>query len=505
MARIKTYGTDSVIQDTDILLGSDSLYQFETANFAVGAIKTHVLTSVALSYVPYTGATGDINIGANSIYTTGGAKLWDDGTVEGMTFQFVNASNSYISASVTTTRNWALPNQSGTIALLSDISAANTLNDVLTNGNVSLLDAKVNAIYLYNDFVPAGVGYTSINGNKNAFNFVSVQGDKYAQISSGQIFIKGVGTQYGINIQAPVTATQYRTATFQDADGIVAYLSDIPPGPITTPTLDDVLTAGNVGTEKNISLTKETNSPTAGGAIYLTDNSPGNASGSIEINTGGMTISDDTAFIFMSPSSTFYNTTLGGQTTLSWGTPSPSSYNVIEMPDASGTIALTADIPAAQVNSDWNETNTASKAFILNKPSIATTPVDTTYFVQGGTSGIQPTFNGQPLFTSSYVQTGDLVFFRINVDMSNITSFGTGQYYVTLPFNAKYDMIVSSGHLHDNSANDNYQLSGELTAGSNVMWLYYIASNSQLAAFDHNSPKVLDLNDFFHISGTYIK
>ena len=83
MARIRTYGTDSVIQDADLLLGSDSLYQFETVNFSVGAIKTHVLTSTALSYVPYTGATGDINIGTNNIYTFGGAKLWDDGTVEG--------------------------------------------------------------------------------------------------------------------------------------------------------------------------------------------------------------------------------------------------------------------------------------------------------------------------------------------------------------------------------------------------------------------------------------
>lgn len=87
-----------------------------------------------------------------------------------------------------------------------------------------------------------------------------------------------------------------------------------------------------------------------------------------------------------------------------------STNRSYDLPDASGTIALTSDIPAAQVNSDWNETNIASKAFILNKPSIATTPVDTTYLVQGGTSGVQPTFNGQPLFTASYVQTGDLVF-----------------------------------------------------------------------------------------------
>lgn len=89
--------------------------------------------------------------------------------------------------------------------------------------------------------------------------------------------------------------------------------------------------------------------------------------------------------------------------------------------------------------------------------------------------------------------------------MSNITSFGTGQYYITLPFNSKYDIIVTTGHLHDTSTDEDYQLSGELTAGSNIVWLYYIGSNSQLEIFDYNSPKTLDLNDFFHISGSYIK
>jgi hypothetical protein len=41
------------------------------------------LTDDLLDYVPYTGATGSINIGSNDIYTAGGAKLADDGTVYG--------------------------------------------------------------------------------------------------------------------------------------------------------------------------------------------------------------------------------------------------------------------------------------------------------------------------------------------------------------------------------------------------------------------------------------
>lgn len=491
MPRIRTYGTDSVIQDADLLLGSDSLYQFETVNFSVGAIKTHILTSTALSYVPYTGATGDINIGTNSIYTFGGAKLWDDGTVEGTTFQFAGASNSYISASVTAARNWQLPNQSGTIALLSDIGAANTLNDVLTSGNSSLLIANVGSIGLADPF--NGNAYGSVGGSKNRINFYGSTFGYLGYIGQNTLSLASPAGVFQISIKGPDTLTASRTVKFQDKDGVVAYLSDVPPGPITTPTLNDVLTAGNVSL-----LSTNT------GLLGLYD--------AVWLGYGNITLADEN-FQFTThdakPVVYFEQGTFALHKTntiiASISAQSLSATRSYNLPNASGTIALTADIPAAQVNSDWNETNTASKAFILNKPSIATTPVDTTYLVQGGTNGVQPTFSGQPMFTASYVQTGDLVFFRINVDMDNITSFGTGQYYVTLPFNSKYDMIVSTGHLNDNSTGDNYQLSGELTAGSNVMWLYYISSNSQLVAFDYNSPKTLDLNDFFHISGTYIK
>jgi hypothetical protein len=84
---------------------------------------TIALTSdipVVTGYVPYTGAISDINIGNNSIYTNGGAKLWDDGTVEGTSFQFVGYLGSLQSAA-STNAAWTLPNKSGTIALLDDI------------------------------------------------------------------------------------------------------------------------------------------------------------------------------------------------------------------------------------------------------------------------------------------------------------------------------------------------------------------------------------------------
>jgi hypothetical protein len=95
------------------------------------ASGTIALTSdipLITGYVPYTGATSDINIGSNSIYTSGGAKLWDDGTVEGTFFQFAGSFSSYINTNATVFQNWTLPDASGTIALTSDIPTAGVVS-----------------------------------------------------------------------------------------------------------------------------------------------------------------------------------------------------------------------------------------------------------------------------------------------------------------------------------------------------------------------------------------
>lgn len=126
-----------------------------------------------------------------------------------------------------------------------------------------------------------------------------------------------------------------------------------------------------------------------------------------------------------------------------------------------------------------------------------------TYVLQGGTlNGIQPTFNGTPLFSGSYTESVGLVHFRINVLMTNITSFGTGQYYVTLPKNSKYDMYVRNGHLK-HSSGDTYAISGNLLAGTNILKLTTTASNAKEVSFTHNVPVNLDTNCDFHIFGSY--
>ena len=131
-------------------------------------------------------------------------------------------------------------------------------------------------------------------------------------------------------------------------------------------------------------------------------------------------------------------------------------------------------------------------------------PVETSFTVNGGTLGTQPTFNGAPLFSGTYVKHGPMVHFQIQVDMDNITSFGTGQYFVDLPFPAKYGYQVREGCLHDVSTGNQFSIGGHVYANSARLALSFTNSNGQDEVFDFNSPVTLTVEDNFHISGSYI-
>jgi hypothetical protein len=130
--------------------------------------------------------------------------------------------------------------------------------------------------------------------------------------------------------------------------------------------------------------------------------------------------------------------------------------------------------------------------------------VENEFAVNGGATGTQPTFNGDPLFSGSYVKHGSMIHFQIQVDMDNITSFGTGQYYVDLPFPAKYNYQVRSGCLHDIGGEDQFAIGGHVVAGESRLYLNWTNANGQDEEFTSTAPVVLQTNDNFHIAGDYI-
>lgn len=128
---------------------------------------------------------------------------------------------------------------------------------------------------------------------------------------------------------------------------------------------------------------------------------------------------------------------------------------------------------------------------------------DVSYQPMGDALITSPTFDGAPLISGSYIRIGSLCHFQIDVDFDNITSFGDGQYYLTLPFVSQHAFIVRDGCLHDISGNDQYSISGHCNAGSNELYLYSVASNGRDVPFTHNVPVTLDVADNFHVAGVY--
>ena len=105
-----------------------------------------------------------------------------------------------------------------------NLSSDVTLNDVLTNGNESLLDAKIGDLYFWDNTNDA---YAKITGDKNRVNFYGIDNRYYGYIGAGTIRLVNLTNSLGLNIQKPTTVTAERFVTFQDASGTVAYLSDI--------------------------------------------------------------------------------------------------------------------------------------------------------------------------------------------------------------------------------------------------------------------------------------
>jgi hypothetical protein len=281
---------------------------------ATGGVVTHTETSTV-----FENTANPTNV--TLTYNTGNANI-----------SFFNGTSvgTLIGSGTTLPRNWTLPDNTGTIALLSDIPATPTLSAVLTAGNVtngqniiSNFDSVIRtnnatplnrmALQLFNDttdymalgsdlFAPNLIGgsvqlynnelrigvYDGVGLNGVSLQFLesskevrlsrnSVASSNYDFYITGSIdlYLGGASGGVGKGLLKPTTLTADRTYTLQDASGTLAFLTDIP----STPTLSAVLTAGNV----------------TGANDILMDS----ASGVRNISTNNATTADRTAISFI--------------------------------------------------------------------------------------------------------------------------------------------------------------------------------------------------------------
>jgi hypothetical protein len=120
-------------------------------------------------------------------------------------------------------------------------------------------------------------------------------------------------------------------------------------------------------------------------------------------------------------------------------------------------------------------------------------------------SGTGLTFTGTPA-AGYYIKMGNLVTVQIDVDCTNVTNFGTGQYSITIPVASRYHTDVYGGSVHDvvNQGVDHFSIKGHLTDSSTSMTIWSIGSSAKDEPFDHNSPFNLTTADKFHMLFTYI-
>ena len=127
-----------------------------------------------------------------------------------------------------------------------------------------------------------------------------------------------------------------------------------------------------------------------------------------------------------------------------------------------------------------------------------------------GTNGTYPTYN------SHYVKNGRMVSFNIEVDMSTVTNFGTGQYKLQLPFTPQFGFNHFSGWVWadpnvDPDTGTGHTILNADTAGvTDVLDLHYLkqsgGANSPIreGLFLQGTPVTLSTISKIYVNGTYI-
>jgi hypothetical protein len=94
-----------------------------------------------------------------------------------------------------------------------------------------------------------------------------------------------------------------------------------------------------------------------------------------------------------------------------------------------------------------------------------------------------------------------MVTFAIDINMANVTNFGSGNFTVTLPVAPSANTYMFTGYLFDL---ENEYMIHALSTGGATMTLYITGTNGLLTPLSPTSPVTLDIASEINISGSYI-
>ena len=256
MAKINTYEIDNIISDKDIVIGSDGDNSSETKNFRVGDLRGYMLSGLE----PETG--GNLKITTitetSTVYLT--PESWinnQDPAIEVLQYEIVFLilnGRTYIFR-----KNNAVYGVGETQAISSDFTEIDItsvinanlqdLDSVLEQGNVSQRNASIGELSLY-DSSAFEDGYWKVYVSDGDFFIKNKEDIDLFLLRDGSISVFNSSNPFSFKFNTE-TLTDNITATFQDASGTVAYLSDIPTDYITnistsSDELEVLNTEGNV-------------------------------------------------------------------------------------------------------------------------------------------------------------------------------------------------------------------------------------------------------------------
>jgi hypothetical protein len=228
MARIKTYSVDTLVTDRDIIIGSDFNDLEKTKNYSVGALREY------------------INSGLDP--ETGGQLKITTLTVENNSFStpnlYVNQLNPALVVLqyeivfiILNGKTWVFRRNDNTFGLgqtqtvLSDFTFFDVsqavptpnLEEVLIAGNVADNLAFLNSLGLYDE--PAEL-YSNISSVNSEFIYKDTKNQGVRASFQSFTYDNNINK---FNVKSPNNGEfNNATATFQNASGTIAYLSDIP-------------------------------------------------------------------------------------------------------------------------------------------------------------------------------------------------------------------------------------------------------------------------------------
>jgi hypothetical protein len=128
------------------------------------------------------------------------------------------------------------------------------------------------------------------------------------------------------------------------------------------------------------------------------------------------------------------------------------------------------------------------------------TPTVTNYTPVWAGTGL--TFVGSPA-GGTYVKYGQEVLVNLNVNMTNVTGFGSGQYTISLPVvpqDGREVIIPGTATVSGVS----YHIVGIAPAGSAIMSLWYMGTNGLRTAMTGSAPLTLTTSGVMYFNGSFI-